>query len=155
MATTSEDRRALSQTIRKLRARRLEELGEATEPRGRPDTPRAVRAVERETGIPPALTGRIVAALAGADHLGTLRKVDTEIDAAIQLYRRVAQILEQARDQVARTVNTAMVRAYWHIGHEAVEVEQAGERRAGYGEEILKRLSDPPRSPTDGGDDDP
>jgi predicted nuclease of restriction endonuclease-like (RecB) superfamily len=59
-----------------------------------------------------------------------------------QLYQRVAGILEQARGQVARTVNTAMVQAYWHIGREIVEVEQAGEQRAGYGEEVIKRLSD-------------
>ncbi|TMQ24972.1 MAG: DUF1016 domain-containing protein [Deltaproteobacteria bacterium] len=59
-----------------------------------------------------------------------------------QLYERVAQILEQARSQVARTVNTAMVQAYWLIGREIVEVEQAGERRAGYGDEVLQRLSE-------------
>lgn len=58
-----------------------------------------------------------------------------------RLYDRVAQILEQARSQVARTVNTAMVQAYWLIGREIVEVEQAGEARAGYGEEVLQRLS--------------
>ena len=61
--------------------------------------------------------------------------------AADQLYGRIAQILEQARGQVARTVNTAMVHAYWHIGREIVEVEQAGAARAGYGEEVLERLS--------------
>ncbi len=58
-----------------------------------------------------------------------------------QLYRRVAQILEQARAQVARTVNTAMVHAYRHIGREIVEIEQAGEQRAGYGEEIIQKLA--------------
>jgi predicted nuclease of restriction endonuclease-like (RecB) superfamily len=57
------------------------------------------------------------------------------------LYRRVAEILEQARGQVARTVNTAMVQAYWLIGREIVEVEQAGATRAGYGEEILRNLA--------------
>jgi predicted nuclease of restriction endonuclease-like (RecB) superfamily len=57
------------------------------------------------------------------------------------LYERVAQILEQARGQVARTVNTAMVQAYWLIGREIVEVEQAGDQRAGYGENLLERLS--------------
>lgn len=61
--------------------------------------------------------------------------------AAEQLYGRIAQILEQARGQVARTVNTAMVHAYWHIGREIVEVEQAGAARAGYGEGVLERLS--------------
>jgi predicted nuclease of restriction endonuclease-like (RecB) superfamily len=58
-----------------------------------------------------------------------------------QLYESVAQILELARGQVARTVNTAMVQAYWLIGREIVEVEQAGEQRAGYGEELIERLS--------------
>ncbi len=57
------------------------------------------------------------------------------------LYQRVAEILEQARGQVARTVNTAMVQAYWLIGREIVEVEQAGAARAGYGEEVIPRLS--------------
>jgi predicted nuclease of restriction endonuclease-like (RecB) superfamily len=57
------------------------------------------------------------------------------------LYTRIAQILEQARGQVARTVNTAMVHAYWHIGREIVEVEQAGADRAEYGEEVVKQLA--------------
>lgn len=57
------------------------------------------------------------------------------------LYERVAKILEQARGQVARSVNTAMVRAYWLVGREIVEVEQAGEERASYGDEVIQRLS--------------
>lgn len=43
-------------------------------------------AVEAETGIPPELTKTLVAALAGADHLGSLLKVDAEIDAAIDAW---------------------------------------------------------------------
>ena len=58
-----------------------------------------------------------------------------------QLYERIAQILEETRGQVARTVNTAMVHAYWQVGREIVEVEQAGEQRASYGEEVIKRLA--------------
>lgn len=57
------------------------------------------------------------------------------------LYGRVAQILEQARGHVARTVNTAMVQTYWLIGREIVEIEQGGEQRAGYGDELIKQLS--------------
>jgi hypothetical protein len=57
------------------------------------------------------------------------------------LYERVARILEQARGQIARSVNTAMVQSYWLIGREIVEVEQAGEQRAGYGEGVIERLS--------------
>jgi predicted nuclease of restriction endonuclease-like (RecB) superfamily len=57
------------------------------------------------------------------------------------LYERVAAILDDARSRVARTVNTAMVHAYWLIGREIVEVEQRGKERAEYGDELIKRLS--------------
>ena len=57
------------------------------------------------------------------------------------LYERVSQIIEAARAHVARSVNTAMVHAYWYIGREIVEVEQQGQDRARYGEELLKKLS--------------
>jgi hypothetical protein len=40
-------------------------------------------AVQAEAGIPPALTARLVAGLAGADHLGSLLRVDREIEQAI------------------------------------------------------------------------
>jgi predicted nuclease of restriction endonuclease-like (RecB) superfamily len=58
------------------------------------------------------------------------------------LYRRIRQILESARTNVARSVNTTQVVANWLIGREIVEEEQKGKRRAGYGEELLKDLSD-------------
>lgn len=58
-----------------------------------------------------------------------------------QLYERVADILEQARGQVARTVNTAMVNAYWLVGREIVQVEQHGQERASYGESVISRLA--------------
>jgi predicted nuclease of restriction endonuclease-like (RecB) superfamily len=57
------------------------------------------------------------------------------------LYERVAAILDEARGRVARTVNTAMVHAYWLVGREIVEVEQQGKGRAEYGDESLKRLA--------------
>ncbi len=58
-----------------------------------------------------------------------------------KLYERVAAILDEARSRVARTVNTAMVHAYWLIGREIVEVEQQGKERAGYGDEVVSRLA--------------
>lgn len=57
------------------------------------------------------------------------------------LYKRVAPIIESARLHVSRTVNTAMVHAYWLIGQGIVEVEQRGKERAEYGERLLERLS--------------
>jgi len=41
------------------------------------------REVERETGIPGALTDTLVHALRGADHLGSLLQVDSAVDAAL------------------------------------------------------------------------
>lgn len=58
-----------------------------------------------------------------------------------RLYERVAAILDDARARVARTVNTAMVHAYWSIGREIVETEQHGKERAGYGEAVIERLA--------------
>ena len=58
------------------------------------------------------------------------------------VYERIRQILESARTSAARTVNTTQVVANWLIGREIVEEEQRGKRRAGYGEELLKDLSD-------------
>ncbi len=54
----------------------------------------------------------------------------------------VAGLIEQARRQVARNVNSAMTSLYWLIGRRIVESEQGGERRAGYGEELIARLAD-------------
>jgi hypothetical protein len=58
-----------------------------------------------------------------------------------ELYKRIAGILESARSQVARTVNTAMVHAYWRIGREIVLVEQGGATRAGYGDQLMEHLA--------------
>src|SRR5690606_33005325 len=57
------------------------------------------------------------------------------------LYERIAAILDEARSRVARSINTAMVHAYWLIGWELVEVEQHGAERAGYGEGLMKRVA--------------
>lgn len=58
------------------------------------------------------------------------------------LINRVVEILEEARSQVVRAVNTTMVLAYWHVGREIVEFVQHGDRRAGYGERVLDVLSE-------------
>jgi predicted nuclease of restriction endonuclease-like (RecB) superfamily len=58
------------------------------------------------------------------------------------LFQRVAAILDQARSNVARSVNTNMVLAYWLIGREIVQVVQEGEERAEYGKRVLDTLSE-------------
>jgi len=57
------------------------------------------------------------------------------------LFDRVVIILEQAKTNVVRTVNSEMVLAYWHIGREIVQELQKGENRAEYGKQIIKELS--------------
>ena len=57
------------------------------------------------------------------------------------LMDRVVSILEQARANVARSVNSNMVIAYWLIGREIVEALQSGENRAEYGQSLLNDLS--------------
>lgn len=57
------------------------------------------------------------------------------------LYSKVATLLENARKQVASTVNLVMVHTYFEIGRTIVEDEQQGELRAEYGKQVLKELS--------------
>lgn len=59
-----------------------------------------------------------------------------------RIYDRIRKIIEHARGSIARAINTEMVVAYWHIGMEIVEEGQRGKSRAGYGEAILKNLSE-------------
>ncbi len=53
----------------------------------------------------------------------------------------IKQILQQARYKTYAAVNAAMVDAYWQIGRRIVEEEQQGEKRAAYGEGLLKELA--------------
>jgi len=59
-----------------------------------------------------------------------------------QLYDSIKDILDIAKNKVNKAVNFAMVDAYWNIGRMIVEEEQNGEDRAGYGEQLLKELSE-------------
>lgn len=62
--------------------------------------------------------------------------------AAPPLFERIRNILESARANVARTVNTTQVVANWLIGREIVEEEQRGKRRADYGQQLVVQLSE-------------
>ncbi|MBU0478477.1 DUF1016 family protein [bacterium] len=57
------------------------------------------------------------------------------------IYDRIRKIIENARGNIERVVNTEMVIAYWQIGREIVEEEQKGKSRADYGKAMLKKLS--------------
>ena len=51
------------------------------------------------------------------------------------------RVIESGRVTAARVVNQAMTTTYWLVGRQIVEHEQSGARRAGYGEELIGRLS--------------
>jgi predicted nuclease of restriction endonuclease-like (RecB) superfamily len=53
----------------------------------------------------------------------------------------LTELLEEARRTSARSVNAVMTATYWEVGRRIVEHEQGGQRRAGYGEQLLKRLA--------------
>jgi len=59
----------------------------------------------------------------------------------VNLFDWVVSILEQARGNVVRAVNSNMVIAYWLIGREIIHELQDGEERAEYGKQIIKGLS--------------
>jgi predicted nuclease of restriction endonuclease-like (RecB) superfamily len=53
----------------------------------------------------------------------------------------LVELLEQSRRASVRAVNALMTATYWEIGRRIVEFEQGGQERAGYGAELLMRLS--------------
>ncbi len=59
----------------------------------------------------------------------------------ITLFGRIRDILDSARSNITRTVNTTQVIANWLIGREIVEAEQGGKQRADYGSKALAELS--------------
>ncbi|MBX3694855.1 MAG: DUF1016 family protein [Steroidobacteraceae bacterium] len=57
------------------------------------------------------------------------------------IHSGIVDLLDAARQAAARSVNALMTASYWEIGRRIVEAEQRGKRRAGYGEQLMERLS--------------
>ena len=53
----------------------------------------------------------------------------------------IKQLVQQARYASARSVNAIMTATYWEIGRWIVKVEQKGQKRADYGEQLIKKMS--------------
>jgi hypothetical protein len=53
----------------------------------------------------------------------------------------VVGLVDAARHAAVRSTNAVMTATYWAIGRRIVEQEQHGAERAGYGEELIVRLS--------------
>ncbi|OOV16286.1 YhcG family protein [Flavobacterium sp. LM4] len=58
------------------------------------------------------------------------------------IFKQVVELLQNARQQVLRTVNSTMTATYYEIGKIIVEEEQNGKNRAEYGKQLLKGLSE-------------
>lgn len=57
------------------------------------------------------------------------------------IFQQVVELLQNARQQVLRTVNSTMTYTYFEIGRMIIEEEQNGKNRAEYGKQLLKSLS--------------
>ena len=53
----------------------------------------------------------------------------------------IVELLKAARSAAARNVNSIMTAAYWEIGRRIVTLEQGGEQRAEYGEQLIELLA--------------
>jgi predicted nuclease of restriction endonuclease-like (RecB) superfamily len=53
----------------------------------------------------------------------------------------IVELLKAARSTAARNVNSLMTATYWEIGRRIVTLEQGGEHRAEYGEQIVEQLA--------------
>jgi hypothetical protein len=59
----------------------------------------------------------------------------------MELFGKIAVLIEAGRSKVAYAVNLTMVHTYFEIGRMIVENEQQGKKRAEYGKAVLKELS--------------
>ena len=53
----------------------------------------------------------------------------------------IIKLLNNAKEQVSKSINMTIVYTYYEIGKEIINQEQKGKNRAKYGEETLKKLS--------------
>ena len=60
----------------------------------------------------------------------------------LEFFKSVFDLIQKARRNLEKSINTAMNATYYEIGRRIVEKEQQGEKRAQYGKHILKGLSD-------------
>ena len=59
-----------------------------------------------------------------------------------EFIQQIQSIIATAKDRAIRSVDTERVLMYWQIGKVILEEEQEGKERAGYGEFLIKSLSE-------------
>ena len=72
-----------------------------------------------------------------------MNKLQTKEEQELEnkMYNEIKELIENSRRRVLIFANTELVNLYWHIGENIVNNFQKGEKRAKYGEHILKNLS--------------
>ena len=58
-----------------------------------------------------------------------------------KFYKEVVKLLNNARNEVKRTVDSIMTYTYYEVGRKIVEEEQKGKERAEYGKQLVENLS--------------
>ena len=58
-----------------------------------------------------------------------------------QAFSDIKELVQQARYASARSVNAIMTATHWETVRRIVKVEQKGQKRADYGEELIKKIS--------------
>ncbi len=57
------------------------------------------------------------------------------------LIENIGTLLDNARKQISKSINSVLIDTYWNIGKYIVEFEQQGKSKAEYGSNLLNRLS--------------
>jgi translation initiation factor 2 alpha subunit (eIF-2alpha) len=57
------------------------------------------------------------------------------------ILKEIKDIINKARYNAFKALNTEMLKAYFEIGRKIVEEEQKGKKRAEYGKNLIKNLS--------------
>lgn len=70
-----------------------------------------------------------------------MSKVPTKRENYETVRAGIVDLLHAARNAAARNINSLMSATYWEIGRRIIHSEQQGKTRAGYGEELIERLS--------------
>ena len=76
-----------------------------------------------------------------AKKTGTTRKIAKLDESYGDVLSSMVELLEAARRLSSRAVNSVMTATYWEMGRRIVELDQAGEGRAEYGEQLIKKLA--------------
>lgn len=70
-------------------------------------------------------------------------KLSTEIDVELEkLCSNSVELIHYARSLASKQINTVQIMTYYSLGKWIVEVQQKGEKRAKYGTQVIKKLSD-------------